>query len=403
MLRCPPSGSIAPWLCCSLCAIVAACVSDETGGGPGTEVTRQPTQCGPTWDGEPVERLTGKLAVDAAYVARHGPSVISLGGCSGTLISNEYVITAGHCIGSSPPTRVRFNYQRDPAGATRPGTYFPVMGVVERNLGGNDYAILRVSGNPAAMFPPTPIAASDGATGDVIAIIGHPSGRPKEVATGHISGSSATRLYYSDVDTLGGNSGSGIFHAATGRLIGVHTLGGCSRTGGRNAGPKISRLLAASAVLRGLVGNAPPTPPPPGGRCAMGEQELAGRCYWLGETATTWTQASAACVARSPAATVAVVESEMENQFIADMIETQSHWLGGADRTAEGNWTWMGGRMFWTGGNGGRAPAGAFAAFMPGEPNEAVTGSDCLRVVIDGGWRDTPCDSQLPAVCERPL
>ena len=35
-------------------------------------------------------------------------------------------------------------------------------------------------------------------------------------------------ISYSDIDTLGGNSGSGILRASDGRLVGIHTNGGCT-------------------------------------------------------------------------------------------------------------------------------------------------------------------------------
>ena len=51
----------------------------------------------------------------------------------------------------------------------------------------------------------------------------------------------ATSLRYVP-DTTGGNSGSPVLHENTGLVIGVHTHGGCSPTGGGNSGTRADRV-----------------------------------------------------------------------------------------------------------------------------------------------------------------
>lgn len=71
------------------------------------------------------------------------------------------------------------------------------------------------------------ISDSDAPERDTIAIIGHPEGRPKTIEAGPITDYSDTRIGYNDIDTFGGSSGSGLLNYSTGKIVGVHTNGGC--------------------------------------------------------------------------------------------------------------------------------------------------------------------------------
>jgi hypothetical protein len=85
------------------------------------------------------------------------------------------------------------------------------------------------------------------------------------------------------------------------------------------------------------------------------------------------------------------------------MIGSSEYWLGGTDQTTEGTWVWVGGQTFWTGGLSGGPAAGAYANFVSSEPNNAGSGggSDCIRMVSGGGWRDIECTGSYRAVCEK--
>ncbi len=50
------------------------------------------------------------------------------------------------------------------------------------------------------------------------------------------------------IDTLGGNSGSGVLDSA-GKVVGVHTNGGCTASGGFNFGMRISSIRAFSPIV----------------------------------------------------------------------------------------------------------------------------------------------------------
>jgi V8-like Glu-specific endopeptidase len=139
---------------------------------------------------------------------------------------------------------------------------FPIARLVEYRNGGLDYAVVEVAASadgrrigdltgPANLGDPAAYPDQS-----VIAIVQHPNGDPKKVASGRLLKKQAEWLYYDDVDTHGGSSGSGVV-TADGHLIGVHTNGGCSamsptptgNTRFANAGVSIAAIRVVSTVL----------------------------------------------------------------------------------------------------------------------------------------------------------
>jgi len=193
---------------------------------------------------------------------------------TGTLISDNLFLTAGHLFdtvagnwalpranGTSnviPPPEiagnmhVNFDYQVDPSGTLRPEQQFAITELLEYRLGGLDYAIVRLAGNPGYRYGTGTISRVDARQNDMLCIIGHPAGVPKRIEAGPTTAITGDAITYGDIDTLGGNSGSGIWHSGRGTLVGVHTNGGCTNTGGANLGVRIERLLAVSPLLRNL-------------------------------------------------------------------------------------------------------------------------------------------------------
>jgi V8-like Glu-specific endopeptidase len=252
--------------------------------------------CGTADDSQNVEQYDGTLGVTTAFVNAHQASmgqvqwnanlaatytnpgnVSGVRWGSGTLISQDLFLTAGHLFDRSANgwqlprqngtndvissqeiatnMRVNFNFQFDPAGNPRPEVSFAITQLVEFRLDGLDFAIIRLAGNPAATFPIARISPADAAVGDMACVIGHPAGQPKRVEAGPVTAFSGVQIRYNDIDTLGGNSGSGIITAPDGRVVGVHTNGGCNPAGtGSNFGVRISSIIAASPTLRDLMG-----------------------------------------------------------------------------------------------------------------------------------------------------
>jgi V8-like Glu-specific endopeptidase len=253
------------------------------------------SQCGATDDSQPVEQYDGTLGVTRAFVdAQERPvgqlqwnddlaaiytnpgNVSGVRWCTGALIGDNLFLTAGHCFDRTAngwglprvngtntvissqeiATRmhVNFNFQVDPVGNPRPEQSFAVTQLIEYRLGNLDFAILRLEGDPHLAFGTGAVAVADAAEDDPIAIIGHPAGQPKRIEAGPVTDLTGDRITYNDIDTLGGNSGSAIWLSPAATIVGVHTNGGCTTTGGgANFGMRIGSILPASPTLQALT------------------------------------------------------------------------------------------------------------------------------------------------------
>ena len=159
-----------------------------------------------------------------------------------------------------PPTEiatnmhVNFNYQVDPDGNLRQEQSFAVLSLEEYRLGALDFAIVRLAGNPGLTFCMTEISPTDAGAGDMVAIIQHPEGLPKRIEAGEVLAPTGSQIRYSTIDTLGGSSGSGILASPGGRIVGVHTNGGCDEPNpGHNRGVRITSIIEASPLIQGIL------------------------------------------------------------------------------------------------------------------------------------------------------
>lgn len=217
-------------------------------------LTSDESQCGPTWDLQDVEQYDGTLGVSLTWVQRHEGAVAYQvsPGCSGTMISDDLFISAGHC-GYGVGDVIRFNYQDDPNGNPQVPQDFTVAAIVEQEDNANwDYAIVRLNGNPGRIFGYARLADRDEDIGDNVVIIGHPAGVPKALHAGAVldyASSLGANWFRHQVDTTGGSSGAGVL-SEDGYLVGVHTNAGCNPG---NSAMRITRLLDHSATLQSAL------------------------------------------------------------------------------------------------------------------------------------------------------
>jgi hypothetical protein len=156
----------------------------------------------------------------------------------------------------------------------------------------------------------------------------------------------------------------------------------------------LTSRTATAATVQVTLSGAPPVPT----GCATGESELNGHCYFLTTAAQGFDSAKASCAARGSGWSLASVETAAENSFISSLVGTTEYWLSGTDAVQEGTFVWGSGGTFWSGGLSGAAPAGAYANFVSGEPNDS---GDCVRIISGGQWRDVSCTASYRAVCEK--
>lgn len=236
--------------------LVFACGSHPQDRLPAASTTN--TICGTSNDLQQVDEYDGTLGVSKSFVATHQAPVGIMrdaeqqGYCSGTLIADDLFLTAGHCVYGSDVSQdfVAFNYHKGVDEAVP----YAVAEVVEDNLNGLDFAIVRLEDSPGSRFGTATLNPQHKFTKDeTIAIIQHPAGETKQVDAGTYAGSDSTYLSYKELDTLGGSSGSGVLNAS-GEVVGVHTNGGCYSSGGANRGVLLSEIAAASATIKDLLG-----------------------------------------------------------------------------------------------------------------------------------------------------
>jgi V8-like Glu-specific endopeptidase/uncharacterized protein YidB (DUF937 family) len=277
------------------------------GAGPDYDAILE-SICGVIDDSQPVEQYDGTLGVTTAFVAAHQEQAVQVqwndnlgsvftnpGDVSGvrwgsaTMIGPDLLLTCGHLFDADPNgwtiprqngtanaispqdvalnMHINFDFQVDPSGTPRPEKRFPITQLIEYRLGGLDMAVCRVGGSPGNIHGWSEVATTNAAVGDMLAIIGHPAGQPKRIEAGPATALTGSVIRYNDIDTLGGNSGSGILHSPSGRVVGVHTNGGCNSGGtGSNSGVAIAAIIAVSPTLQNLT---------PGSQTARAADQLA--------------------------------------------------------------------------------------------------------------------------------
>jgi V8-like Glu-specific endopeptidase len=234
-------------------------------------------------------------------------------GCTGWVIDdcNSCMLTAGHCTGTNLQV-LQFNVPLSTSTGSiqnpPPQDQYAIdTANVQTNGGqgvGNDWAYFGVFPNSNTGL--TPAQAYGGRfslrippplnTADPIRVTGFGTRSSpatwSQVQETHVGGwvtNSGNTLQYTP-DTTGGNSGSPVIHEPTGRAIGIHTHGGCTATGGANAGTSANHpgLQAALAA--------------PTGVCAAGFSIVGGipASLSIGVSTTLQIQAGPGVVAGTP-------------------------------------------------------------------------------------------------------
>lgn len=169
------------------------------------------------------------------------------GFCSGVLVGDDLVLTAGHCVNSAEScndTKFVFGFAVTAKGGSAPSKV-PASNVyscakvelsmhessaspdAELRIRDIDYALVRldrkVTGHKKLAVNP----AQNIKAGAELFVIGHPVGLPRKVADGaSVRDAGAGQTYFTaNLDTYGGSSGSPVFNAGTGLIDGILVRG----------------------------------------------------------------------------------------------------------------------------------------------------------------------------------
>ncbi|HJL18335.1 MAG TPA: serine protease [Sandaracinaceae bacterium LLY-WYZ-13_1] len=222
---------------------------------------------------------------------------IEPGTCSGTLIDERYLLTAGHCMDAPDDCRddrwvfgFRYAAEGELATLSRDDVYACARVLAYFDDGDVDHAVVELD-RPVVGHTPAPVRVDPAGldVGTPVALIGHPNGLPMKIDDGgEVTWSSVDATYLNaTVDAFDGNSGSGVFDA-DGNLVALLRggmddyvdAGGCQVVNVLDppptddgeeltyVRPALDALCATPGVDSALCDcDGPCVPAPPGDRC----------------------------------------------------------------------------------------------------------------------------------------
>jgi V8-like Glu-specific endopeptidase len=191
--------------------------------------------------------------------------------CTGWLVAgsnSSTMITNNHCFTTQSEVntvQARFNYQRTTCGGATTASYTTyVGGTFLKTSSSLDYTLFTLQGNPEATWGEYIATTKTPTIGMAINFPQHGGGNVKTVgywkdsaqtqrcdvaATGGSYGYAAGSQMDYSCDSEGGSSGSPIMDAGTGRIIGLHHLGGVSSSPCENAGTMMKNVCPNAGAL----------------------------------------------------------------------------------------------------------------------------------------------------------
>lgn len=158
----------------------------------------------------------------------HQPFVAN---CSGFLVAPDIIVSAGHCFESRDKCTKHdwvFDYKVDHENqrniSVKARDVYKCKEVLDQKLTDKlDYAIIRLDREVEGRTPLK--IASELKVGTSVVMIGHPSGLPQKIADNAEVRSISETEFKANVDAFQINSGSGVFNADTGEVVGILVRG----------------------------------------------------------------------------------------------------------------------------------------------------------------------------------
>jgi V8-like Glu-specific endopeptidase len=159
---------------------------------------------------------------------------ISGANCSGFLIAENLLVTAGHCIRSQADCEAYkwvfdFKVEHSDQGniTVAESSVYSCKKIISRSLDGrtmDDYALLELD-RKTDRAPLNFRRSGKVSVGAPLVVIGHPSGLPTKIANGANVRRTQGKFFIANLDTYGGNSGSAVFNVDTAEVEGILVRG----------------------------------------------------------------------------------------------------------------------------------------------------------------------------------
>lgn len=157
--------------------------------------------------------------------------------CSGFLVGEDLLVTAGHCITSEADCQsykwvfdyANFDANTEASMTVGADKVYGCKQIISQSLDRStqdDFALIRLDRKVTDRAPLTVRTEGQIAQGAPIVVIGHPTGLPTKIAAGANVRTNTNSVYFiANLDTYGGNSGSAVFNAETGVVEGILVRG----------------------------------------------------------------------------------------------------------------------------------------------------------------------------------
>jgi V8-like Glu-specific endopeptidase len=225
---------------------------------------RRDAACYSTINTRPVARLSFQSG-GSSYVCT---GWLVAGSNSSTMITNNHCFTTQSEVNT---VQARFNYQRTTCGGSTTASYTTYAGGTFLKTSSTlDYTLFTLQGNPEATWGEYTATTKTPTVAMAINLPQHGGGNLKTVgywkdsaqtlrcdvaATGGSYGyTTGSQMDYS-CDTEGGSSGSPIMDGGTGRIIGLHHLGGVGGSTCMNAGTMMKNICPNAGALLSCATN----------------------------------------------------------------------------------------------------------------------------------------------------
>ena len=153
--------------------------------------------------------------------------------CSGFLVTEDILVTAGHCIPSQDACDNNlwvFDFKSSDGEIIVSKSVYKCVKILDRqfspwNLHNNDYSVIKLDRVTGRKF--LPIRTEGDVPADAsLMIAGHPSGLPLKIAGGAgVRDNSETYFFVANLDSFGGNSGSPVIDLNSGIIEGILVRG----------------------------------------------------------------------------------------------------------------------------------------------------------------------------------